>query len=887
MRVELARARERDLILSPDGDHEVPFCMPGCKERFAAGVHDPVCGMAVQPREARALALVAPARHGDKGTQFFCASGCRDKYLGKQRAKKAKVRAVKRRRAAENVESAEPAGAAERTLAEESHAASSGAYECPMQCKRGYSKPEPGACPVCGMDLEFVPAAGWTPPAATWSCPMHPEIVQNGPGACPKCGMDLERIDVESDADKAAAREWQRLKIRLAVGVICSVPLLGILIAHIAGVEFATWVRWLEFVLATPVFFGTGGPFHIRGLRSWATGCPPRLNMFTLINMGTSIAYIYSIVALSAPKLLPASFREDGGSVALYFDAAAIIITLVLVGQLLEARMRAETSAAISQLLGMQAKTARVVDADGTERDVSIDQVQPGQTVRVRPGEKVPVDGVVIEGHSDIDESTITGEPLPSDKQAGDKVVGATLNGSGSLLVRVTAAGADALLASIVAAVADAQRSRAPVQQLIDKVANFFVPFVLVIAILTFALWASVSGAADSLARAVLNTVAVLVIACPCAMGLATPVAVVIAVGRGALAGILIRSAEALEHLSKVDTLLVDKTGTLTEGRPVLVQVHVKGDSAAESLVGGESDDVARTERQRATLQRVASLEAGSEHALGAAIVRGAKAHKLDLLKVRKFKAIAGKGVTGVVDKVKLAVGNRALMDSVLKKSKKRQVRVRAMMERADVMRAGGQSVMFVAEAGKLVALIGVSDRVKATTPAALGHLAARGIEVVMVTGDNRLTANVVAEQLGIERVEADVLPTDKADIVARYKAMGRVVAMAGDGVNDSPALAAADVGIAMGTGADVAIESAGLTLVKGDLRTMERAIRLSRATVWNIRQNIVLAFFYNTAAIPLAALGLLSPVIAAAAMALSSISVVANALRLKYRSEF
>lgn len=718
-----------------------------------------------------------------------------------------------------------------------------------------------------------------------------PGFKQDKPGACPKCGMDLERVrspvvlgrsDNNDSDDDHEKRELLLTYARLILGVVGSLPLLVILIMRLSGAPMPHWIMWFELALSTPVFFVTGFTFHARGLKSWVQRCPPRLNMFTLINLGTSVAYFYSLVAVASPAdVFGASFRDENGELLLYFDVAAIVITLVLAGQLIEMRMRAKTSQAIAQLLGMQAKTARVVeDGGGTERDVPIEEIRAGDLVRVRPGEKMPVDGVVIEGHSDVDEATITGEPLPNAKQVGDKVTGATINGGGTLLVRVTAAGADSLLASIVAAVAEAQRSRAPVQQLIDRVAAIFVPLVIAVAIVTFALWATVSGAPDAMARAIVNTVAVLVVACPCAMGLATPVAVVIAVGRGALSGILVRNAEALELLRRVDTLLVDKTGTLTEGRPVLARVLVHKDQQRKST----SSPLDFTAAQRAVLQLAASLERGSEHALGAAIVRAAQAAEVELLKVHQFESIPGKGVRGRVDKKRVAVGNRAMLAEMGVSTESE--RFKALAAQAEEMREQGQTAMFFVERGKLRALLGVSDSIKSSTSAALDDLRQRGINVVMVTGDNAGTAKCVADQLHIAEVEADVLPTGKAAIVQRYRGQGRFVAMAGDGVNDAPALAAAHVGIAMGTGADVAIESASLTLVKGDLRTIARAIRLSTATVWNIRQNIFLAFVYNTVAIPLCAAGIVSPIIAAAAMALSSISVILNALRLKWRKD-
>jgi Cu+-exporting ATPase len=877
---DTAAAVERGLVsVHPtDASKTVYFCNARCKTRFDDGVTDPVCNMSVDPVHARQQSLFAAANgtDGRKGTQFFCGAKCKDRYTSGDAA--GVVAALPP--CCGGGKSAKALGAA--TPAPPKTASGKATYECPMQCIPGFKLDKPGACPKCGMDLERVeaPVLLASTRSAQWTCPMHPEVVSDAAGACPTCGMDLERATAgEDDADAAERREMRLMYARLAVGVGGSVPLLVLMIMRLAGFEMPHWMMWLELALATPVFLFTGFPFHVRGLKSWVQQCPPRLNMYTLINLGTSVAYFYSLVAALAPAdAFGAAYRDERGELLMYFDVAAIVVTLVLVGQVIEARMRAKTSQALSHLLGMQAKSARVVGADGEERDVLIEDVVAGQLVRVRPGEKMPVDGVVVDGFSDVDESSVTGEPLPNAKQAGDKVTGATINGSGSLLVRVTAAGADSMLASIVAMVAEAQRSRAPVQQLIDRVAAIFVPVVIVIAILTFVLWATVSGEADAMARAIVNTVAVLVVACPCAMGLATPVAIVIAVGRGALSGVLVRNAEALELLKRVDTLLVDKTGTLTEGRPKLARIVVYGDKSKRDA------GAAWSAAQRDVLLHAASLERGSEHALGAAIVRAAQNAELKLRKVHKFESLAGKGVVGVIGKRRIAIGNRALLDEFGVSAS--SVRFTTLLAEADRMRESGQTAMFMVDRGKLRALIGVSDSIKDSTPAALAELRKRGVDVVMVTGDNARTARHVANALEITDVEADVLPTGKAAVVERYRAAGRVVAMAGDGVNDAPALAAASVGIAMGTGADVAIESAGLTLVKGDLRTIARAMRLSDATVWNIRQNIFLAFVYNSVAIPIAAAGIVSPVIAAAAMALSSISVILNALRLKWRKD-
>jgi Cu+-exporting ATPase len=882
---DAAVATERGLV-SDDYGSKVYFCNARCKARFDDGVADPVCNMTLDVVKARKQSMFAPPKGSDKGTQFFCGAKCKNAYLGAEDDPddvpgETQPSCCCNKDGDMTKEAPKPTKVAPPPT--KKAAAGKVTYECPMQCIPGFKLDKPGACPKCGMDLERMEAPSlFSSARAQWTCSMHPDVLSDQAGACPTCGMELERVVSPTDkADAAEQHEMCLLYARLAVGAIGSFPLLVIMMMRVAGYAMPHWVMWLELALATPVFFFTGFPFHMRGVSSWVQQCPPRLNMSTLINLGTSVAYVYSVVAALSPVgVFGDAFRDDAGELFMYFDVAAIVVTLVLVGQVVETRMRAKTSQALSQLLGMQAKSARVVGADGEEVDVPIEQVSTGQLVRVRPGEKLPVDGVVVEGGSDVDESSVTGEPLPSAKQPGDKVTGATINGAGTLLVRVTAAGADSLLASIVSMVAAAQRSRAPVQQLIDRVASIFVPVVIVIAILTFVLWATVSGEQDALARAIVNSVAVLVVACPCAMGLATPVAIVIAVGRGALSGVLVRNAEALETLKRVNTLLVDKTGTLTVGRPTLARIVVYGDKSPRASGANASMSAA----ERDVLLHAASLERASEHALGAAIIRAAQDAELKLRKVHKFEALPGKGVVGVIGKRRIAIGNRALLDAFGVSTTSQ--RFQTLLSEAELMRAQGQTAMFMLDRGKLRALIAVSDRIKESTPAALAELRARGVEVVMVTGDNARTARHVAAALDIDQVEADVLPTGKAEIVERYRKAGRIVAMAGDGVNDAPALAVAHVGIAMGTGADVAIESAGLTLVKGDLRTIARAMRLSDATVWNIRQNIFLAFIYNTVAIPVAAAGLLTPIIASAAMALSSISVILNALRLKWRKD-
>jgi Cu+-exporting ATPase len=621
-----------------------------------------------------------------------------------------------------------------------------------------------------------------------------------------------------------------------------------------------TWT-WIEFILSTPVILWSGWPFFVRG---WQSIVNRSLNMFTLIGLGVSVAFVYSLVATIAPGVFPAAFRDDGGNVAVYYEAAAVIVTLVLLGQVLELKARSQTGAAIKALLGLAPKTARLVGEDGSEADVLLEHVQVGARLRVRPGEKVPVDGVVIEGTSSVDESMLTGEPLPVEKGAGDRVTGATVNGTGTLVMRAERVGSETLLAQIVRMVSEAQRSRAPIQKLADQVAGYFVPVVVGVSILTFVIWA-LAGPQPRMAHALIAAVAVLIIACPCALGLATPMSIMVAAGKGATLGVLFKNAEAIEFMRKVDTLVVDKTGTLTEGKPQLVSVKP-----------APGFDEARL------LQLAASLERVSEHPLATAIVTGAERRGTSLLAAEHFESVTGKGVKAVVDGTDVLLGNRRLMEDS-------GVEPGLLTEDAESMRADGQTVMFVALDGKLAGLLGVADPIKATTPSAIRELHRENIRIVMVTGDSRTTAQVVAGKLGIDNVVAEVLPEDKSIAIQRLQEEGRFVAMAGDGINDAPALAKAHVGIAMGTGTDVAMESAGVTLVKGDLAGIVRALRLSRATMRNIRQNLFFAFAYNALGVPIAAgvlypfFGvLLSPMIAAAAMSFSSVSVVGNALRLR-----
>ena len=725
----------------------------------------------------------------------------------------------------------------------------------------GASAPPPEACAPCATPPE--------PPAlqTEYVCPMHPEIVRPQPGACPICGMALEPR-VAAGGEEQENPELRDMTRRFWVALAITVPLLAVsMVGYLPPrVLWSAWANsragaWFQMALATPVVLWSGWPFFVRGWRSLVNRS---LNMFTLIGLGIAVSYGYSVVATVMPNIFPGSFRGAGGAVDVYFEAAAVITVLVLLGQVLELRARSQTGAAIRGLLGLAPKTARMVLPDGSERDVPLGEVKPGDQLRVRPGEKIPVDGVVREGASSVDESMITGEPLPVEKHAGDAVTGATVNGAGALIMEARRVGAETLLAQIVRMVSEAQRSRAPIQKLADSVAGYFVPIVVAISALTFIVWALI-GPPPVLAHALVNAVAVLIIACPCALGLATPMSVMVATGRGAAQGVLFKNAEAIEFMRKVDTLLVDKTGTLTEGKPKLTAVAV---------LPGEDEE--------RTLRAAATLEKGSEHPLAAAIVAGAGERGIALGAATEFTALPGRGVRGQVDGVEVALGNPALAAEL-------GADAGAMAEQAEAMRRDGQTVMFALIGGRIAGLLGVSDPVKATSREAVEGLHREGIRVVMVTGDSRTTAQAVAAQLGIDEVVAQVLPDQKAAVVKRFQGEGRFVAMAGDGINDAPALAQAQVGIAMGTGTDVAMESAGVTLVKGDLRGIVRARRLSHATMKNIRQNLFFAFVYNSVGVPIAAgvlypvFGLLlSPVIAAAAMSFSSVSVVGNALRLR-----
>ena len=696
-----------------------------------------------------------------------------------------------------------------------------------------------------------------------YTCPMHPEVVRSERGTCPICGMALEPRSVVIEEDNPELADMTR---RFRVGLGLAVPVFVIaMLSDVAGVPDASlmrWIQWLELALATPVVMWAGWPFFQRG---WHSLVHRRLNMFTLIALGVGVAWIYSTVATLSPGLFPASLRDAHGNVPVYFEAAAVITVLVLLGQVIELKARSRTGAAIRGLISLAPKTARLLREDGAEEDIPLERVKIGDRLRIRPGEKVPVDGVVLEGTSAIDESMVTGEPVPVQKTVGDRLIGATVNGTGGLVMRAERVGSDTLLAQIVRMVSEAQRSRAPIQRLADAVSGYFVPVVVLVSVLTFVAWGAV-GPEPPLAHAIVNAVAVLIIACPCALGLATPMSIMVGTGRGATAGVLIKNAEALEVLEGIDTLVVDKTGTLTEGRPKLVSVY--------ALAEHSEDEV---------LRLATGLERASEHPLAAAIVRGAEERGVPIPSASDFESKTGQGVIGTVAGRQVAVGNRELFESL-------GIDSTALEDRAQALRGDGQTVMFVALDRKPAGLFGVADPIKETTPEAIAALHKQGLRVVMLTGDHETTARVVAGKLGIDRVEAEVLPDQKLTVIKKLQDQGHRVAMAGDGINDAPALAQAHVGIAMGTGTDVAMESAGVTLVKGDLRGIVRALRLSRATMRNIRQNLFFAFVYNALGVPIAAgvlypaFGLLlSPMLAAAAMSLSSVSVIANALRLQW----
>ena len=748
-------------------------------------------------------------------------------------------------------------------------------YFCSMDCQGKFTdSPDTYThkeedCPSCASleyaDVDAIKAKKTANNDAIYTCPMHPEIQQKGPGTCPKCGMALEPMVAE--AGKEDTSELDDMTRRFKVSTVLALPVFILaMTADLMPSLLPSWlgmslVQWITFILATPVVLWGGWPFFVRGVNSVKT---MNLNMFTLIALGVGAAYLYSLVALFFPSVFPPAMQMEGGIVDVYFEAAAVIVTLVLLGQVLELRARSQTNTAIQMLLGLAPNTARIVREDGSEEDVPLEEVLVGDILRIRPGDKIPVDGVVTKGESNIDESMVTGEPIAIAKKTGDKVIGATVNATGSLLIRAEKVGADTLLSQIVEMVANAQRSRAPIQKLADTVSGYFVPIVVLIAGLAFAGW-YIWGPEPKLAYAVVSAVAVLIIACPCALGLATPVSIMVGTGKGASVGVLIKNAEALEVLEKVDTLVVDKTGTLTEGKPKLVTVEVE-EGVEEALL----------------LKVVATLEQSSEHPLAEAIIEGVKERGITLTKTEEFQSVTGEGITGVVDGIKVAIGNYKLLEGL-------GIDVNTLQSRAQSHRKEGQTVILIAIEGKAAGIVGVMDPIKESTPEAIAQLHKQGVTVVMLTGDNAITAQAVASKLGIDRVEAEVSPEDKARIVTELQEEGKMVAMAGDGVNDAPALAKAHVGIAMGTGTDVAMESAGVTLVKGDLIGIVRAIRLSRSTMANIRQNLFFAFVYNSLGVPIAAgvlypvFGiLLSPVIAAAAMSFSSVSVISNSLRLR-----
>ena len=805
-----------------------------------AVMRDPVCGMIVDPAAGK------PTATHDGRTFHFCSAGCHKKFTAAPDQYLTATDPV----CGMDVDRA----SAEHFIRHEGQAF----YFCSERCLHKFEA-EPAKY------LGGRPAPEPMPTGTQWTCPMHPEIVRDKPGSCPLCGMALEPMGVPT-GEEGPNPELIDFTRRLWVSAVLSLPLLVITMGPMLGLPVREWLGertaiWLEFALATPVVLWAAIPFFHRGWESIVNRSP---NMWTLISIGVGAAYAYSVVATLFPDIFPHQFRGHGGSVPVYFEAAAVITALVFLGQVLELRARERTGSAIRALLDLAPKTARRIGNDGSETDVPLDEVKGGDRLRVRPGDSVPVDGVVVEGRSSIDESMITGEPVPVEKAEGDTVTGGTLNKNGSLVIRAERVGSETMLSQIVDMVAKAQRSRAPIQGLADRVSFYFVPTVVLVAIVAFIVW-SLVGPDPSMVFAIVSAVSVLIIACPCALGLATPMSIMTATGRGAQAGVLIKDAEALERFASVDTLIVDKTGTLTEGRPKLTDI-----------VAVEGFDEGRL------LSLAASLEKGSEHPLAEAIVEGARERGAGIGNAVDFEAITGKGVQGKIDGVSVSLGNRAMMEAM-------GLDTQPLRKQADMLRTDGKTAMFVAVDGRLAGIVAVADPVKATTAEAIRALHETGLKIIMATGDNALTAKAVADRLGIDAVRADMLPESKKALVDELRAAGASVAMAGDGVNDAPALAAADVGIAMGTGADVAVESAGITLVKGDLNGIVRARLLAKATIRNIRQNLFFAFVYNAAGVPVAAgvlyplFGtLLSPMLAAAAMSLSSVSVIGNALRLR-----
>jgi Cu+-exporting ATPase len=827
-------------------EKQLPDSLIDHDDSLAAKI-DPVCDMTVKPESA-----AGSFEYKDQ-TYYFCSTHCLHKFKAEPERFLNKTTS-----GLTQLVGIAPTRKTVATVRAASHT-------CPMHPEVRQDKP--GSCPKCGMALEPLHIAA--PQTKTeYTCPMHPEIVRDGPGSCPICGMALEPRTVSlGDEENPELADMRR---RFWLSVVLSVPVFLIGMSDLIPgqpLQEAMSMKsltWIQLGLASPVVMWGGWPFFVRAVQSIMNRS---LNMFTLIGLGVTVAYGYSLIATIFPGLFPHAFRDHGGAVPVYFEAAAVITTLVLLGQLLELSARGQTSAAIKSLLGLTPKTARRVGEDRSEEDVALDEVIVGNKLRVRPGEKIPVDGIVIEGSSRVDESMISGEPIPVSKKIGDRVIGATVNGNGTFLMRAERVGAETLLAQIVQMVAEAQRSRAPIQKLADRVSAYFVPAVILIAIATFVIWAVV-GPDPRMAYALINAVAVLIIACPCALGLATPMSIMVATGKGAQIGVLFRNAEAIEVLREVDTLVVDKTGTLTEGKPRLVSV------------------LAETGWKEADLLRLAaSLERGSEHPLASSIVAGAQGQGIETLPLSGFQSLTGKGVTGTVDDHTVAIGNQSLLEDL-------NIDPQILLQKAEELRGEGQTVMFVGLDGRVAGLLGVADPIKQSTPEAIKQLHGQGIRVIMLTGDNETTAQAVAKTLGLDEVIAGVLPDQKAQVVKRLQSEGRRVAMAGDGINDAPALAQAEVGIAMGTGTDIAMQSAGVTLVRGDLRGIVRAIKLSRATMQNIKQNLLFAFLYNALGVPLAAgvlypfFGiLLSPMIAAAAMSFSSVSVIGNALRLRRRA--
>ncbi|WP_457935503.1 heavy metal translocating P-type ATPase [Mesorhizobium sp. 10J20-29] len=822
--------------------HSAGCCTSGASAAGKAEdvVRDPVCGMTVDPTAGK------PSAEHDGHVFHFCSESCRTKFTKDPEA---------------YLTATDPVCGMKVNRATAKHFArhaGHGTYFCSAGCKAKFeADPEKYA--------DGPPAPEPMPAGTQYTCPMHPEVVRDGPGSCPKCGMALEPMGVPT-GDEGPNPELVDFTRRLWVSGLLSVPLLLITMGPMIGLPFRAWIgeptaTWIELALATPVVLWAAIPFFHRGYESIVNRSP---NMWTLISIGVGTAYLYSVVATLFPDIFPHQFRGHGDTVPVYFEASAVIVALIFVGQVLELKARERTGSAIRALLDLAPKTARRIGEDGSETDVPLEHVQTGDRLRVRPGESIPVDGSVTEGRSAVDESMLSGEAVPVEKTAGDTVTGGTLNKNGSLVITAEKVGADTVLSRIVEMVAKAQRSRAPIQGLADRVSSYFVPAVVLVAIIAFFAWWAF-GPQPSLVFGIVSAVSVLIIACPCALGLATPMSIMTATGRGAQAGVLIKDAEALERFSTVDTLIVDKTGTLTKGRPVLTDV-----------VAADGFDEAQA------LSLAASLETGSEHPLAEAIVDGAKERGASVEKAEDFDSVTGKGVAGKVGGANVALGNRAMMDGL-------EVDVGALTERADALRSEGKTAMFISVDGKAAGLVAVADPIKETTAAAIRALHESGLRIIMATGDNERTAKAVAASLGIDEVRADMLPEKKKQLVDELHAAGAKVAMAGDGVNDAPALAAADVGIAMGTGADVAVESAGITLLKGDLNGIVRARTLAQATIRNIKQNLFFAFVYNAVGVPVAAgvlypvFGtLLSPMIAAAAMSLSSVSVIGNALRLR-----